>query len=136
MSDEFVDTNVLVYANDSAAGGKYYVASELVERLSLDRKGVVSTQVLAEMYSVLTRKLRIQAEEAENILQSLEHWPLHQPDHASLIRASQLHRRYQVPWWDALLINSAIELGCSTLWTEDLSDGQQFGPVTIRNPFA
>jgi predicted nucleic acid-binding protein len=136
MSDEFVDTNVLVYANDAAAGGKYYIASELVERLSLERRGVLSSQVLAELYSIVTRKLRIPAAEAENILESLGHWPLHQPAHADLIRASRLHRRFQVQWWDALLINSAIELGCTTLWSEDLNHGQQYGPVTVRNPFA
>ena len=36
----------------------------------------------------------------------------------------------------ALIVNSAIQSGASTLWTEDLTDGQQFGTVTVRNPFA
>src|SRR5262249_18068823 len=108
MTAEFVDTNILVYANDPAAGGKDYVASELVERLSFQRMGVLSSQVLIELYSTVTRKLRAPAEEAEDILQSFVHWPLHQPSHADLIRASQLHRRYQIPWWDALIVTSAL----------------------------
>ncbi|MDP2996057.1 MAG: hypothetical protein Q8N47_01130 [Bryobacterales bacterium] len=36
---------------------------------------------------------------------------------------------------DALILTSAIELGCAVLWTEDLSDGQRLGPITVRNPF-
>jgi predicted nucleic acid-binding protein len=60
---------------------------------------------------------------------------LHRPDHADLIRASQLHRRYKISWWDALMVNSALELGCGILWTEDLRHGQRIGSLTVRNPF-
>jgi predicted nucleic acid-binding protein len=136
MNAEFVDTNILVYAHDTAAGGKYYVAIELIERVTLEETAALSTQVLIELYSALTSKLRMTGEEAESILQRLEPWPIHQPAHADLIRASQIHRQHRISWWDALIINSAIELECTTLWSEDLNHGQQYGPVTVRNPFA
>jgi predicted nucleic acid-binding protein len=38
-------------------------------------------------------------------------------------------------WWDALVVNSAVELGCSVFWNDDLTDGQRYGSVTVRNPF-
>jgi predicted nucleic acid-binding protein len=49
--------------------------------------------------------------------------------------AARFHRRYQVAWWDALIIHSAIELGCGLLWTEHLQEGRCYGTVTVRNPF-
>ncbi len=73
---------------------------------------------------------------AEEIVSDLHVWPLHRPTHADIITAIQLHHRYAISWWDALIVNSATELGCRILWSEDLSHGQQYGSVTVRNPFA
>ena len=53
-----------------------------------------------------------------------------------ILRAAGLQREFQISWWDALILNSAIELGCSTLWTEDLNHGQRYSTLTVRNPFA
>ena len=47
MSDRyFVDTNILMYAHDTAAGEKHARAKALVEDLWESRSGVVSTQIL------------------------------------------------------------------------------------------
>ncbi len=133
---EFVDTNVLVYAHDGSNRRKNLAAVDLVRRLAGTRSGALSTQILAEFYSVGLRKLGLSSLEAEAILGDFCDWVVHRPSHTDLLRACELHRRFQVAWWDALVINSAIQLGCETLWTEDLNHGQQFGPVTARNPFA
>ena len=116
MSVEFIDANVLIYANDGGAGA-------------------LSIQVLSEFYSTATRKLSATSAEAEAVMRDLGDWTIHRPAHADLLKAAQLHRRYKLAWWDALILTSAIELGCSVLWTEDFSDGQRLGQVTIRNPF-
>ena len=59
MSDRyFVDTNILMYAHDTAAGAKHERAKRLVEQLWRDRTGVVSTQVLQELCVNLLRKVR------------------------------------------------------------------------------
>ena len=135
MSVEFVDANVLIYANDGGAGAKHVKAKDLVERLIEEGAGALSIQVLAEFYSVATRKLSRTSAEAEAVIRDLGGWTIHRPAHADLLKAAQLHRRYKLTWWDALILNSAIELGCSVLWTENFSDGRRFGPVTVRNPF-
>ena len=135
MNVEFVDTNVLVYAHDRKADRKRMRSSELLKRLAANNSGAVSIQVLTEFYVVATRKLRITSEEAEEIVQDFGAWTLHRPAHIDLVRSAALHRRYNVNWWDALIMNSALELGCSVLWSEDFSDGQQYGTVTARNPF-
>jgi len=65
----------------------------------------------------------------------LETWTLHRSDHADVIQAIDLLRRYKISWWDALVINSANEPGCAVLRTEDLNHCQRYGGVTARNPF-
>ena len=135
MSVEFIDTNVLVYAHDGGAGAKHTRSVELLTRLLEEEIGALSTQVLSEFYSAATRKLGIKSEEAEEIVRDLGGWTIHRPGHDDLLKAMRLHRRHKIAWWDALIVGSAIELGCSVLWTEDLGDGQRYGSLTIQNPF-
>jgi len=105
-------------------------------RLFEVQAGALSTQVLSEFYAVATKKLGMKSREAEDIIRDLGSWMIHCAGHADVVRAAEIHRRYQVAWWDALAINSAAELGCDTLWTEDLAHGRRYGTVTVRNPFA
>ena len=135
MSVEFVDTNILIYAHDRKAGSKHDKAVELVARLTDDDSGALSLQVLIEFYAAATGKLPMKSETAEEVIADFGAWTVHCPVHADLVRAARLHRRYKVSWWDALIVNSAIALGCSVLWTEDLSNGQLYGTVRARNPF-
>jgi predicted nucleic acid-binding protein len=132
---EFVDTNIFIYAVDRGAGRKQDRAVGLIERLVQESSGAISTQVLVEFFSAATRKFHLSSEEAEQTIVDLKGWILHRPDHVDLVRACHLHRRYKFSWWDALMVNSALELGCSILWTEDLRDGQKIGALTVRNPF-
>ncbi len=134
MSVDFIDTNILVYAHDGGAGHKHAKAVELLTRLFEEGSGALSTQVLSEFYSVATRKLGFKSEEAEAVIADLAGWVIHRPGHADLLRAAHLHRRHKLGWWDALILNSAIELGCTVLWSEDLAG--RYGSVTVRNPFA
>ena len=135
MSVEFVDTNVLLYAHDGGAGKKHERSVRLLSRLVEDGAGAISIQVLAEFYAAATKKLGISSQEAEEILADLGGWIIHRPGHADLLRAARFQRRYKISWWDALVVNSAVELGCGVLWSEDLADGQRYGSVTVRNPF-
>ena len=135
MSVEFVDTNVLIYAHDGGAGKKHDRSVQLLSRLVEDGAGALSIQVLAEFYAAATKKLGISSQEAEEILADLGGWIIHRPGHADLLRAARFQRRYKMSWWDALVVNSAVELGCGVLWSEDLADGQRYGSVTVRNPF-
>lgn len=132
---EFVDTNIVVYAHDRDAVQKHNTSVELLSRLAADGSGAVSIQVLMEFYNTALRKLRMKSETAEAVIADLADWRLHCPDHASILSAVQLQRRYQLAWYDAMILNSALESGCSILWTEDFQDGQRFGDLVIRNPY-
>jgi predicted nucleic acid-binding protein len=136
MSAEFVDTNVLVYAHDGGAGAKHAKSIDLLSRLFEEQNGALSVQVLAEFYAVAIRKLGMTGEEAEAVITDLGSWAIHRPGHADLIRASRIHLRQSVSWWDSLIVNSAMELGCRVLWSEDFADRRRFGALTVRSPFS
>jgi predicted nucleic acid-binding protein len=135
MNVEFVDTNVLVYAHDHKAGLKQVQARDLLAQLIREGRGALSIQVLTEFYWTATKKLHIESAEAEQIVNDYGNWSVYRSQHRDLLQAAQLQRRYKISWWDALIVTSAIESGCSVLWTEDLKHGQRFGSLTVRNPF-
>lgn len=96
-----------------------------------------SAQVLQEFYVNATRKpaLRLSAEEAREILDSLRDFPI-LPVTAELVFAAiEVKTRYQVSYWDAAIVAAAQALGIRELYSEDLNDGQDYGGVKVINPF-
>ena len=53
----------------------------------------------------------------------------------SILEALELETRYQISFWDALVVHAAQSAGTQVLYSEDLSDGQLYGPVPVINPF-
>ncbi|MGH9170973.1 MAG: PIN domain-containing protein [Acidimicrobiales bacterium] len=134
----FVDTNVLVYSYDSDAGIKHNTAQAVLRELWESRTGAVSTQVLQEFYVTVTRKLAkpLARKLAREVIGTYAAWPVHRPQVADLIAASELGERYRLSFWDALVIASAQRSQAHTLVSEDLQDGQRFGDLIIVNPFS
>jgi predicted nucleic acid-binding protein len=66
---------------------------------------------------------------------SLPLCPIPPPLADDVAAAAEISSRHQLSFWDAMIVRSAAEVGCHTLWTEDLNDGQQIEAVRIRNPF-
>ncbi len=135
---EFVDTNVLVYSYDRSAGRKRELALRLLDRLWAGGTGCLSLQVLQEFYVTATARLRpaLTPEEAASETSVLAEWRVHEPGRGDLLSAIELQRRLHVAFWDAMILQSALRMGCRTLWSEELSDGQTYEGVTVRNPFA
>jgi predicted nucleic acid-binding protein len=133
----FVDSNILVYAYDSDAARKHEIAKGRLALLWDHEDGAVSIQVLQEFYVTATRKLSrpISRRAARGVIDAYDSWSPYQPVTADLVAASELEGRRHVSFWDALMIISAERCECTTLLSEDLQDGQRFGPVTVRNPF-
>jgi predicted nucleic acid-binding protein len=134
---EFVDSNVFVYAHSRASAEKREKASELVDRLWVSGGGSLSIQVLQEFFVTVTRKVPqpLSIGEAAEIVEDYSRWAIHSPEARDLLAAIDLHKRFRISFWDAMVIQSARLLGCHVLWTEDLSDGQNYAGVTVRNPF-
>jgi predicted nucleic acid-binding protein len=133
---QFVDTNILIYAHDISAGQKHGRAKELMRDLWHSGDGCLSIQVLQEFYVNVTQKVTkpLSAEAAAQIIADLSVWEVHCPKMEDVLDAIRLQQRYQISFWDAMIISSAQKLGCKILWSEDLNDGQDYGGVVVRNP--
>ena len=137
MSDRFfVDTNILMYAHDSSAGEKHERAKALVEVLWRDRTGVVSTQVLQELTVNLRRKARrpLDARATREIVADYLTWQVVVNGGESILDSLELSERYQISFWDALVLHAAHTSGAEVLYSEDLSHGQTYGSVRVVNP--
>jgi predicted nucleic acid-binding protein len=133
----FVDTNILVYAEDRDAGRKHRIARDLVAELWSSRQGVLSVQVLQEFYVNVTRKLKkpLAPVKAKEIVEEYLAWKVIDNTGRILLDAIDLQREARVSFWDALIVQAAIDAGCSRLYSEDLNAGQRFGRVLVTNPF-
>jgi predicted nucleic acid-binding protein len=134
---EFVDTNVLLYAYDASASAKHTVAKGLLAGLGANRTGAISVQVLQEFYVNATRKLTVPLSQPQALtrLRTLSSWTVHAPTATDVIEAARIAESNTISFWDAMIVRSASVLGCVTLWTEDLNDGQRIEGVTVANPF-
>jgi predicted nucleic acid-binding protein len=133
----FVDTNVLIYAHDRAAGERHHTARDLVSQLWRERVGAISTQVLQELYVNVRRKAAapISIGQAQRLIDDYLLWQVVINDGTSIVRALELEERYALSFWDALIVQAAERSGASVLYSEDLSHGQIYGLVRVLNPF-
>jgi predicted nucleic acid-binding protein len=133
----FVDTNILIYAEDRDAKEKHDIARSLVEELWDSRDGVLSVQVLQEFYVNVTKKLKkpLSASKAREIVEEYLTWSVLDNTGQMLVEAIALQRKAQLSFWDALIVQAAIHAGCDKLYSEDMNAGQRFGPVLLVNPF-
>ncbi len=127
----FADTNIVVYA--------YGVdpAKLVAARAIVNAAPVISTQVINEFHNVARRKLGLDMATrhrvATDLLQSCRVIAI---DQAVVAAAMQIEARYQVSYWDSLILAAALAAGCDTLYSEDMQDGQVFeGRLTVKNPF-
>jgi predicted nucleic acid-binding protein len=129
----FLDTNILVYAA-LQPDARSDQAREL-----LAGRGLISVQVLNEFVSVASRKLNRPwplIREALTFIKVLcpTVLPLTTGTHE---RALEIAERTGYRFFDALIIASALEAGCDTLFSEDLQPGHVIDSrLTIRNPFS
>jgi predicted nucleic acid-binding protein len=137
MSGEFCDTNILVYAYDRSAGAKHARASQLVIGLWQARQGVISVQVLQEFFTIVTRKIAapLSVTDARAIVVDLAAWRTIAPVAADVLAAIDFHARWQVSFWDAMVLVAARKARANLVWSEDLSHGQEYDGILVRNPF-
>src|SRR5437870_4080524 len=108
-SVEFCDINVLVYAFDHTAGAKHERAGGLVDRIDDQGSGAASVQVLQELFVTLTRKVTppLASEVARQIVADLLTWQIVEPTAADVLHAIDNAGRWQISFWDAMLLTAA-----------------------------
>ena len=138
MSASFLDSNVLVYLFDECDHRKHGIAEKLVDKALRTGNAVISFQVVQESLNVATKKMAVPltSEEAGRFLEAvlLPLWKVN-PSRALYRKSLEVQFRYQFGFYDSLIVGAALEVGCGTLYTEDLQHGQRVEKLKIINPF-
>jgi len=129
----FLDTNILLYAA-STAKSEEQKRAKARELLSMEGVGL-SVQVQAEFYVNATTKFKLPHAKVVGILESLDSYPVLAVTEAVFWAALQLKERYKLSYWDSAILAAALELGCHTVYSEDLNHGQSYAGVRVINPF-
>jgi predicted nucleic acid-binding protein len=133
----FVDTNVLVYQLDTRNPDKQGRAQAWLDHLWTTRTGRISFQVLQEFYVTVTRKMNpgLDREVARKVVRALWAWSPVLVDDRIFMAAWMLQDRFELSWWDSLIVAAAKTSQCSHLLTEDLQHGQDLEGLRVLNPF-
>ena len=131
----FVDTNVLIYALDRFDVGKQAAAQVWRQDLWKSRRGRISFQVLQEFYANVAYKWPRVLEQARAEVRDLLTWNPVAVDERIIEQSWKIQDRYQLSFWDALIVAAAKSVSCRYLLTEDLQAGQSFDGLTVVNPF-
>jgi predicted nucleic acid-binding protein len=131
----FVDTNVLLYAQDRRDDRRRDIAQCVLGELWAGGSGALSTQVLQEFYDAGTRKLKLEPAVARRVVSLYAAWPVIETTAQLIVSASLLQERHGFAFWDAMVVEAALLSGATTLLTEDLQDGRRIGGLEITNPF-
>jgi predicted nucleic acid-binding protein len=130
MTKPFIDSNVVLYlfSSDTAKADK----AEQV----LEAGGFISVQVLNEVTSVCLRKLKMTWQEVDEVHLALKATcvvlPLTLATHQMAV---QFSKRFQLSFYDANIVASAVSSGTSTLLSEDMQSGLMIDGLSIQNPF-
>jgi predicted nucleic acid-binding protein len=131
----FLDTNILVYADDRRHPTQRRKALDTTKDHLMQRTGVVSTQVLQEYFVTATGKLRLDPAIARNKVEIYSRFDVAVPSVSDILAAVDLHRIHGFSFWDALIVRMASQAGCRVLLTEDMQHGREVDGVRIVNPF-
>lgn len=125
----FFDTNVLLYllSDDPKA--------DRAEAL-LAGGGMISVQVLNEFASVASRKLKLKWPEIREILTTIRTFCEVIPVTVEIHEAGLgIAERYQLSFYDSLILAAAEHAGCKIVYSEDMQHGHKVNSVKISNPF-
>jgi predicted nucleic acid-binding protein len=129
----FVDTNVLVYLFDGDAEVKGARSREIL----IAGGNVISTQVLQEFYSATTRKLKVPPAEALQAMEDLtKACRVVTVEVETILNAAVRSERQKLSFWDALIVQAALDAGCRVILSEDLQADRRYEPtLRVENPF-
>ena len=132
----FLDTNIFVYSLDRIELEKAKVATRIIRDYAMRGNGVISFQVVQEFFSVAFKRGTMTSEEGESYLLTVLRPFLSVNSSIGLYSvALTIRARYQLSWYDSLIVAAASEANCSVLYTEDLQHSAKINGVKIENPF-
>ncbi|RFC52532.1 MAG: putative nucleic acid-binding protein, contains PIN domain [Verrucomicrobia bacterium] len=131
----FFDTNIFIYIVSAAPADQ--TKRDVALRLMSESDFGLSVQILQEFMDVTLRKkqLGLTHNEIAAMIRHMVGYPLVETSVALAQQAFKIKIRHGIRYWDAAIIAAALELGCHTVYSEDLNHGQDYGGVTVINPF-
>lgn len=135
MKRYFIDTNIIVYANDSRNSEKQDKAIHLVKKLMVGGNGVISSQVLQEYANVALTRLKQQQDIVLRQLTLLESLETVLLEPALIRRAVEIRAAYKIAFWDACIISAAEYAKCDAIYSEDMNADQYYSGIKMLNPF-
>jgi predicted nucleic acid-binding protein len=132
----FIDTNLWAYRLDQREPDKSMRVRHWLAEITASHAVVISTQVLIELRSVATRKLKpaLRASQIGALLEALSGFEVVDTNANLVLDAHALAVREQLSWFDALIVEAALRSRCDVLFSEDLSHGTQIGTLQLINP--
>ena len=131
----FLDTNIAVYAVDSHDSRKHEIAADLIDAAVSGEGFRISAQVLFEFANICQKKLGCTAQEVLKLLDGLGAVETVNQTPQIVARAVEIKALYGISLQDSMIVAAAEKSGCAELLSEDLSDGQVYVGVRVRNPF-
>jgi predicted nucleic acid-binding protein len=140
MKDElFFDSNIICYAYDLAEPSKREKCLSLVKGVFEGyTTGVISNQVLVEIFNALTRKLGVPTSKANVIVRSFivsKQWYKLDYSHKTLSRALENSQSFNAPFLDVLISETMKENNISRIITENAKDFTRIPGIIVINPF-
>jgi predicted nucleic acid-binding protein len=138
MSVDFLDSNVVIYGMDSSFPKKQATAQKLLGDALTERSGLISFQVVQETLNTVARKFKnkITPEDSINLLENLLLPLMRVLPSAALYRdALRVAQRYQLSFYDSLIVAAALSANCDRLLSEDLQHCQNIEGLLVVNPF-
>ena len=133
----FFDTNILVYSADAKKPQKQLIAASLLEKASIEKTGLISTQSLQEFYNAATKKLKLTKQAAKEYVELFsKQFPVKEISIPLILNAVDISIKHKLSFWDSLIISTANETGCVVVYSEDMNNGQIIDGTKILNPFA
>ena len=131
----FVDTNILVYLFSVTEPEKKDRCVEVIREIKEDAVLVWSTQVVQELYQVLTKKFSKDPQIVKSILGQFDEFELFVNNMEVINNAIDIQTITRFSFWDSLILSSAQLSNCSTILSEDMQHGQLVNGVAIQSPF-
>jgi predicted nucleic acid-binding protein len=133
-----IDTNVLVYAYDRSEPTRQQQALDVLDRLALTGAGAITTQVLAEFFVTVTRKLVAPLNVADayvRVENYLRVWTVYDLSGLVVLEAARGVRDHQLNFWDAQIWAAARLNQLPVVFSEDFNVGTTLEGVRFVNPF-
>jgi|SRR5215469_648202 len=137
MDAVLVDSNVVIYSQDATDSHKQAQARDWLEHLWQTRCGRISYQVLREVYLNLTCKIPnpLPARKVRALVRLFFPWNP-QPENSEFFEiAWDIETRFQLSWWDSMIVAAAHLSECRFILTEDLQNRMQLDDLTVIDPF-